>query len=132
DMLVDPRHRPTAARFISAALVWLSEQPLTAGRRVLLMHTTREVLAEVTTIEARLDIATLAESPATQLGQNEIGRAGIAASAALFCDTYEVNRQTGSFIVVDPASSDTLAVGMIREACEAATKTEGFAVWFTG
>ena len=115
DMLVDPNQPPAAVRKIRADVVWLGDTPLTAGRRVIVKHTTQEVCAEVT----RGELAT-----------NDIGSVIIETQRPLFCDTYNVNRRTGGFIMIDPTTSQTLAAGMIRESFENAAP--GTVIWLTG
>ena len=67
-------------------------------------------------LQSRVDINTLAHEPADELALNEIGRVRLRASAPLVVDPYERNRTTGSFILIDEASNDTVAAGMVASA----------------
>ena len=113
DMLVHPHNLPDTVRRFEANLVWMSGKPLETHRPLLLKHTTRVVQARIPEIRHRVDIHSLAQVPASQLHLNEIGFVLVEAQRALFCDSYTRNRQTGSFILIDPISNDTLAAGMI-------------------
>jgi bifunctional enzyme CysN/CysC len=125
DMLVDPNDPPQTAWTIRATLVWFGYGSLTSGRRFLLKHTTQQIRAEVKEIHSPGQLA-------AGLGPNDIGAVTIETERPLFCDTYEVNRRTGSFIMIDSESSQTLGVGLIRGATETTTQNRGCAIWLTG
>ncbi len=108
-----PHNLPETTRRFEANLVWMSGKPLEPHRPLLLKHTTRVVQARILEIRHRVDIHSLAQVPANQLHLNEIGFVLVESQRALFCDSYGRNRQTGSFILIDPISNDTLAAGMI-------------------
>jgi sulfate adenylyltransferase large subunit len=116
DMLVHPTDVPRVARTFDAHLVWMHEKALEPGRTYLLKHTTQTVRAEVERVHWRKDMDTLAEAPAETLGLNEIGRATLTAHRALFLDPYGTNRETGSFILIDTITNNTLAAGMVIDA----------------
>ena len=100
-------------RRFEATLVWMNARPLDAHRPFLLKHTAQTVQARIREIRYRTDIHTLEQVPANQLHLNEIGFVAVEAQKPLFCDPYTRNRQTGSFILIDPITNDTLAAGMI-------------------
>lgn len=114
DMLVRPKNVPSVARRFEAYLCWMNEAPLELERRYVLRHTSRETRASVDHIEYRMNVDTLHREPANSLGLNEIGRVEIATSEPVFFDSYRVNTETGSFVLVDPATNATAAAGMIR------------------
>ncbi|MBI5515789.1 MAG: sulfate adenylyltransferase [Deltaproteobacteria bacterium] len=118
DMLVHPDRAPSIATRLEAHLVWMSERPLSLTRSYLLKHTTRVVLARVETLHAVVDPDTLEDTPAETLGLNDIGRVTVRAQRPLFCDPYRALRGTGSFILVDPLTNDTVAAGMLSGAAE--------------
>jgi sulfate adenylyltransferase large subunit len=91
---------PQAARSIEATVVWFDEAPLDPSREYLLKHTTQ-------TIRARVETDTV-------LKMNDIGAARITLAQPLFFDTYQSNRTTGSFILIDRESNATAAAGMIK------------------
>jgi bifunctional enzyme CysN/CysC/sulfate adenylyltransferase subunit 1 len=115
DMIVHPADAPRVTRTFDAHLVWMRDAPLDAAKSYLLKHTTRTVRVEVDRIHHRKDMDTLADVPATTLALNEIGRVTLTAHRALFVDPYTTSRETGSFILIDPLSNDTVAAGMILQ-----------------
>jgi bifunctional enzyme CysN/CysC len=138
DMLVDPSGEPQAAARFRAALVWMSETPLSIGRPYLVRHTTQRVCGEAVRVVSRLDISTLEERECSQLSLNDIGIVEMETHRPIFCDPYERNRSTGAFILIDPSTNATVAGGMIREALPSGTaranggNRRGLIVWFTG
>jgi sulfate adenylyltransferase large subunit len=113
DMIVEAEDQPITARELEAHVCWMSSQPLEPRGRYTLKHTTRAVRAVVDAIEHRVDINSLEHVPATELGLNEIGRVRLRCSAPLVVDAYSRNRTTGSFILIDESTNDTVAAGMI-------------------
>jgi bifunctional enzyme CysN/CysC/sulfate adenylyltransferase subunit 1 len=116
DMIVSPEDPPAASRDLDAMLCWMSEQPLTPGGKYTIKHTSRTARAVIEQIEHRIDINTLEHEPAQQLGLNEIGRVQLRCSAPLVLDPYTRNRTTGSFILIDESTNDTIAAGMVLNA----------------
>lgn len=115
DMLVDPARPPHVSRRVEAKLVWMDEGPLKVNSPYLLKHTTQQVTAVVTCLYHRVDVNTLAGEPAQELRMNDIGAVRIETNRPLFFDAYQVNRQTGSFILIDPVTNATAGAGMIEE-----------------
>jgi hypothetical protein len=105
---------PAVARSFDATLVWMNDAPLEPGRSYLLKHTTRQVRATVRGVRSRIDVNTLAHEAARDLKLNEIGVVTIDVPRPVFFDSYQENRTTGAFILIDPFSNATLAAGMIR------------------
>ena len=118
DMLVHPHSTPLLARHLEANLVWMTEDPLTIGRNLLLKHTSQQVSVRVPYIESRLDINSMERNPATALGLNDIGTVQIEASRPIFFDSYRDSRLTGAFILIDPLSNATVGAGMISSSLE--------------
>ncbi len=116
DMLVDPSDPPVAARELEAMVCWMTDKPLRTGARYVIKHTTRSARAVVADLEHRVDVNTLEHVPADQLGLNDIGRVRLRSSAPLMLDSYARNRTTGSFILVDEGTNDTVAGGMVLDA----------------
>jgi sulfate adenylyltransferase large subunit len=116
DMVVDAEDQPVSARELEAHICWMSDQPVQPRGRYTIKHTTRTARAIVEEIEYRVDINTLEHEPASQLGLNEIGRVHLRCSAPLVVDPYARNRTTGSFILIDESTNDTVAAGMIISA----------------
>jgi sulfate adenylyltransferase large subunit len=118
DMIVEAEDQPVSARELEAMVCWMSEQPLSPRGRYAIKHTTRTARAVVEEIEHRIDINTLEHVSAAQLGLNEIGRVRLRCSAPLVVDPYSRNRTTGSFILIDESTNDTVGAGMILTAQE--------------
>jgi sulfate adenylyltransferase large subunit len=116
DMIVSPEDQPIASRELDAMLCWMSEQRLSPRGKYTIKHTTRSARAIVEQIEYKVDINTLEHEPASQLGLNEIGRVQLRCSAPLILDSYARNRSTGSFILIDESTNDTVAAGMVLNA----------------
>ena len=116
DMLVEPDDAPTAARELDAMVCWMDSEPLRPGARLVIKHTTRTTRARVEELDYRVDVNTLEHEAADQLGLNEIGRVRIRSGSPLMVDPYARNRTTGSFILIDEASNDTVAAGMVLAA----------------
>ena len=113
DMIVEAEDQPIAARELEARLCWMSEQPMSPGGRYAIKHTTRTARAVVDALEHRIDVNTLDHEPATELRLNEVGRVRLRCRAPLIVDPYSLNRTTGSFILIDEATNDTVAAGMV-------------------
>lgn len=114
DMIVRSRNLPQIARSLDADICWMSEEPLRTDRPYILQHTTRTVQSYVSKIIYRINIDTLHREAADTFELNEIGRIEIEAADPLFVDAYKINRETGSFVLIDPHTNTTVAAGMIR------------------
>jgi len=115
EMFVRPRNRPHQGTEIDAMVCWFADTgQLAARQRYLVQHTTRETRAVITELDYRLDVNTLhRDADAEGLSLNEIGRVTLRTQAPLMFDAYRRNRDTGSFILVDEHTGDTVAAGMI-------------------
>ncbi len=121
NMIVTEAATPTVANEFEAWVCWMSERGrLLPGARYALKHTTHNVRAVVQSLDARLEINTLAEELSPDgLSLNEIGRVRLKSTEPLYFDPYDRNRATGSFILIDEATNDTVAGGMILGAVPA-------------
>ena len=148
---------PVLARELEATVCWFAETPLRAGDRVALKQTSQTVRATVQSIDTRLDPETLDEldNPA-ELSLNDIGTVTLRTSSVVIADSYEDNRDSGAFILIDETSNDTIGAGTILEPREvkpggqtrndirwhpsaldrahrwSATAQRGATIWFTG
>jgi bifunctional enzyme CysN/CysC len=115
DLISRPHNRPQIGQDIEAMICWFSDRAkLEAGAKYAVKHTSKWARALVKDLQYRLDVNTLhRDEEATALGLNEIGRVTLRTTQPLFFDEYRRNRATGSFILVDEATNDTLAAGMI-------------------
>jgi sulfate adenylyltransferase large subunit len=113
DMIVEVDDPPVSARDMEAMVCWMGEAPLRVEGRYSIKHTTRSARAIVSEIDHRVDVNTLDHEPATELALNEIGRVRLRTSAPLIIDAYARNRATGSFVLIDEATGDTVGAGMV-------------------
>ncbi len=114
DMLVrDDGATPRVEREFEATLCWLSEAPLDKGRKYLVKHTSRTVKSLFSRLDYRVDVNTLEKHAADKLDMNDIARVAIKVQQPLVFDSYAADRATGSFIVIDEATNNTVAAGMI-------------------
>lgn len=119
NLIASVAYPPKAAREIEAWVCWMSERGnLTSGARYAIKHTTHSARAIVQSVEGRLDINSLKEYPDDILTLNEIGRVRLKTTEPLFVDWYAQNRRTGSFILIDEVTNNTVAAGMIVGAKE--------------
>jgi sulfate adenylyltransferase large subunit len=117
DMLADPAQVPTVARELEATICWMAEKPLEPRTKLAIKHTTRSVRAIADELLSVIDIHTLEDRPApARLELNDIGRVRLRLSEPLAVDPYNENRATGAFILIDEATNDTVAAGMIDAA----------------
>ena len=113
DMFVKADAMPTVAKEFEAMLCWLSETPLDKNRKYLVKHTTRTAKCLFSSIDYRVDVNTLEQHSTATLNMNDIARVAMKVQQPLVFDSYATDRATGSFIVIDEATNNTVAAGMI-------------------
>jgi sulfate adenylyltransferase large subunit len=114
ETITRPEQTPTVARELEADVCWMTDQPLRPGGRYVVKHTTREVTAIVDQLCDHVDVHTLERAGAPQeLALNDIGRVRLRTNAPLVFDPYDQNRRTGSFILIDEASNNTVGAGLV-------------------
>jgi bifunctional enzyme CysN/CysC len=115
DLICRPSNLSHVGQDIDAMVCWLTEESsLQAGRRYRIRHTTRTTRAVVRELEYRLDVDSLhRDLSAKSLVLNQIGRVRLRTQQPLLFDAFRRNRDTGSFILIDEASNNTVAAGMI-------------------
>jgi bifunctional enzyme CysN/CysC len=124
DYICRPHNQPRSVREVEAMVCWLSDKPLEQRGRYAIQHTTRSARAIVDDLRYRIDVNTLhRDESADGLGLNEIGRVLLRTSTPLLVDEYRRNRTTGSFILIDEATNDTVGAGMITAVDGEATAT---------
>ncbi len=116
DLLTSPGEGPSPATAYSATLVWTAEEPLRHGRSYLLLAGPRTVPAVVTNVRGRLDVVSGEQYAARDLGLNDIGTVELTTDTPISLDGYRECRGTGSFLLVDRVSKETVAAGMVRHA----------------
>lgn len=113
DMIVGMAELPRVEKQFDATLVWMSHQPLVSGKAYWCKQTSRQLSAEVSGIAYRIDVNTLNRVETSTLKLNEIGHCRLSLHAPLAFDAYRQNRRTGTFILVDRVTHETVAAGMI-------------------
>ena len=113
EMLAHPGNLPWVANELEAILIWMHEEPLDPCRHYVIKHTTQTVRGRLSELRYRIDPNTLHREPVGTLGLNDIGRISMQLFKPVFCDEYQRNRQTGSFIVIDPQTNFTVGAGMV-------------------
>jgi bifunctional enzyme CysN/CysC len=114
DMIAHSDNLPHSSDTLECTLCWLSNEPLDPQRTYLLQHTTRQVRAHIRQVRHRIDVDTLEQCEAATLQLNEIGAVTLHTTEPIFFDAYAANRATGSLILIDAFSHNTVAAGMIR------------------
>jgi sulfate adenylyltransferase subunit 1 len=114
DLIADAANPPREAHSVDLTLVWLGQEPLRPGGRYLVQQAARRALARVESLNTRLDVNTLEEVPVEgAVSANDIVRARLSLYAPLFVDPYEAVRATGAVILIDEATNQTVAAGLI-------------------
>ncbi|MBF1228108.1 MAG: sulfate adenylyltransferase subunit 1 [Haemophilus parainfluenzae] len=114
DLFVDESSPLTPQKQLEATICWFDERPLNTARKYLLKHGTQTVFAKISEIESVLNVHTLEqESGATALKMNDIARVRLSLQKLIVATTYEENIAGGAFILVDEATYNTVAAGMI-------------------
>ncbi|MCP5559805.1 MAG: GTP-binding protein [Verrucomicrobiaceae bacterium] len=122
DLITSANDLPHVAQHLDAMICWFTEKKMRPRGRFALRHTTREVKAVVQSVLYKVDITTLEKTQESQeFSMNEIGCIRLRLSQPIFFDSYADNRVTGSFVLVDEQTNNTVAAGMILRAVGDAT-----------
>ena len=113
DMFVYPDNVPTISQKLEAMLVWMDEKDMDKDMQFFIKHANNNTRAFVSGIDYRVDVNTLEHSNVDYFKLNDIGKVQITTNKPLFFDPYKRNKITGSFILIDPITNNTAAVGMI-------------------
>jgi sulfate adenylyltransferase subunit 1 len=114
DMLVKPLNQPNSSQDIDLMVCWLNEKKLQLNGKYAVKHTTKDVRCIVKDIRYKVNINTLHRiEDDKQIGLNDIGRIQIRTTSPLFFDSYKKNRVTGSLILIDEFTNETVGAGMI-------------------
>jgi sulfate adenylyltransferase subunit 1 len=114
DMIVKENNPPQVEQDIEAMICWFSAKPMPHKAKLVLRHTTRETKAVVQEVKYHVDINTLHKVEGLEtFAMNDIGRITLRTAVPLIFDSYSRNRQTGSFILIDPGTNETVGAGMI-------------------
>lgn len=114
DMIVKENNVPEISQDIDVMMCWMGEKEMIPGTKYYLRHTTSEVRCVVKEIRYKTDVNTLDKIPeGSSLKMNEIARVRLRTTKPLFFDSYRKNRKTGSLILIDESTFNTVGVGMI-------------------
>ena len=115
DILVRSENRPVGQQDLDVMLCWLNTNPPRPRAKYVIKHTTAEARAMITEIQYKMDINSLHRLEEDKdIKMNDIARVKIRSTKPLFADDYNVNRVTGSIILVDESTNETVAAGMVR------------------
>ena len=114
DMIVRENNVPEVGQDLEVLVTWMSQTPLHSRTKVVIKHTTNECLGMIKEIKYKIDINTLHRiEDINSIDMNDIARVSIRTSKPLFYDAYKKNRQTGSLIVIDEQTNETIGAAMI-------------------
>ena len=114
DMVVRENNIPQVGQDLEVLVTWMSQTPLSEKKKVVIKHTTNECLAIIKQIKYRIDINTLHRiEDVNCIEMNDIARISIRSSKLIFYDSYKKNRQTGSLIIIDNETNETIGAAMI-------------------
>ncbi|SMC29799.1 sulfate adenylyltransferase subunit 1 [Andreprevotia lacus DSM 23236] len=123
DMLVRAGDaHPFISQAFSAHVVWMNESPLQIGKEYAFKLAGKSVFGKVTAIAHRIDVNSMAQTEASQLGLNEIALVTVEVNAPVVFDAYAQCRGTGSFIIIDRLSNATAGAGMITGSQQASSE----------
>ncbi|MFC0315995.1 sulfate adenylyltransferase subunit 1 [Gordonia phosphorivorans] len=116
DLIAAVADAPEPSQQFTATVCWLGDKPLRAGARLLLKHGTKTTPVIVGGLETLFDEQNLAlvEAPES-VELNQIGRISLTTAEPIAADDYRVNRETGSFLLIDPAGGNTLGAGLVGD-----------------
>ncbi len=114
DTLVKTNNPPIVSQDIEAMICWFSNKPMPPKAKLVIRHTTQETKAIIQDVKYHVDINTLHKIEGVDgFAMNDIGRITLRTAVPLIHDSYRRNRATGSFILIDPGTNETVAAGMI-------------------
>jgi sulfate adenylyltransferase subunit 1 len=114
DMIVREEDMPQEGQDITAMICWLNERPMRPGAKYWIRHTTREARCIIQEVNYKMDINRVEKDFADkQIGLNEIAEVKLRTTQPLFFDSYRKNRITGSLILIDEGTNETVCAGMI-------------------
>lgn len=114
DMIVRPNNQPSVNQDLEVMICWMNQKTLQNRAKLIIKHTTKECQAMIKDILYKVDVNTLHRIENIQeIGMNDIARVSIRTAQPLFFDSYRKNRMTGSVILIDPNTNETVGAGMI-------------------
>ncbi|MFD2203312.1 sulfate adenylyltransferase subunit CysN [Shivajiella indica] len=114
DMIVRPNNQPEVGQDLELMVCWMNQKPMTERTKYIIRHTTKETQAMVKEIQYKVDINTLHRiEGVNEIGMNDIARITLRSAQPIFFDSYSKNRNTGSIILIDQNTNETVGAGMI-------------------
>ena len=114
DMIVRENNVPDIGQDLEVLVTWMSTKPMQARTKVVVKHTTNESIGMVKELKYKIDINTLHRiEDIDKVEMNDIARLSIRTAKPVFYDAYKRNRQTGSIIIIDEQTNETIGAGMI-------------------
>jgi len=114
DMIAKPDNQPKVGQDIDMMVCWLNKEPLNPNGKYAIKHTTKEARCIIKEVKYKVNINTLHRVEGDkEIGLNDIGRVQIRTTKPLFHDSYNKNRSTGSIIIIDEYTNETMGAGMI-------------------
>ena len=114
DMIVPADQKPKVGQEVDLMVCWLGEKPMMLGGKYVIRHTTAELRGIIKDLDYKVNINTLEENREDRsVSLNEIAKISIKTSKPIFCDSYKDNHITGSIIIIDEATNNTVGAGMI-------------------
>jgi bifunctional enzyme CysN/CysC len=141
EMIVRENNLADVNTEIEATINWMASEPLEPNKSYFIKHTTRTSRCFVNKIQYRLNIDNLHREEADTLKLNELGRVYIQTNDPLIFDSYQANKNTGNFILIDESTNNTVAAGIIIRKgkitdtvaqTQKAKTNKGAVLWFTG
>ena len=114
DMLTDPEHKPEIADQLAVNIVWMDKEPGYVGRSYLGVICGQQVNAKISGIKFIYDINDYSERPSNELQMNDVAKVTLSLSRKVVFDPYTENKVTGSLILIDKYSNNTIAAGMVE------------------
>ena len=114
DMIARPNNQPTVCQEVELMICWLDNKSLNTSGKYILRHTSNEVRAKVKEVRYKVDVNTLHRNEENlEINMNGIARIKLRLAKPIFTDSYSKNRITGSVILIDEATNNTVASGMV-------------------
>ena len=113
-MIVPVDQQPNIGQVVDLMVCWLNEKPLVVGGKYVIRHTTSELRGIIQEVDYKVDINKLEKHPDDKsVGANKIAKIRLKTSKPIFYDSYKDNHITGSIIIIDEGTNNTVGAGMI-------------------
>lgn len=124
DMLARPHQQPSVSNAFAADVVWMAEEALHTDREYTIKLATKSVTGSVSNIQYRVDVNSLEKTSVDQIALNEIARVDFNTQQDVHFDSYNINRTTGAFVIIDKLTNNTVGAGMIVDKLAQKEQTE--------